>query len=193
MARNSAPSFEAASAKEPVLHHEPILHHEPPEVAHRRRVYAVPALFVALLVAIAIGCGEAPNDQEYLTDLRCTACRTIDVERVIDGDTIETPDGIVRLFGIDTPEAGEACATEATYALGRLLDGTARVQTALRHRDSHGRLLYYLFTPAGNSIEEMLVARGLAEAWTKDGQHRDFLVGVEVKTRLAKRGCLWER
>lgn len=90
-------------------------------------------------MALSIACAEAPNDLEYRTNLRCTDCRMINVDRVIDGDTLETPNGFVRIFGIDTPEAGEACATEATYALGRLLDGSMRVQTALRHRDSYGR------------------------------------------------------
>ena len=157
-------------------------------LAHRIPLYILPVL----LVAISIGCAAATNDLEYPTSLRCTDCKLINVDRVIDGDTIETPNGIVRIFGIDTPEAGEACATEATYALGRLIEGKVRVQTSLRHRDSNGRLLYYLFTPAGNSIDEMLVARGLAEAWSRDGQHRNFLMGVELETRSAGRGCLWE-
>ena len=48
-----------------------------------------------------------------------------------------------------------------------------------RSQDRYGRLLYYVYTQAGDSIDEMLVSEGLAKAWTRDGQHRDLLVGFE--------------
>ena len=43
----------------------------------------------------------------------------------------------------------------------------------------------------GESVDEMLVREGLAEAWTRDGQHRNVLVAAEKGTRRDKRGCLW--
>ena len=43
----------------------------------------------------------------------------------------------------------------------------------------------------GESIDEMPVGEGLAEAWTRDGQHRNVLVAAEKGTRRDKRGCLW--
>jgi len=47
-----------------------------------------------------------------------------EVQRVIDGNTFELTDGnIVRLIGIETPEAGETCSTEATQHLSSLISG----------------------------------------------------------------------
>jgi len=48
-----------------------------------------------------------------------------------------------------------------------------------RSRDRYGRLLYYVYTQDGESIDEMLVSEGLAKAWAWDGQHRGLLVGLE--------------
>ena len=36
-----------------------------------------------------------------------------------------------------------------------------------------------------------LVAGGYARAWTRDGQHRDVLVGLEQTARKNGAGCLW--
>ena len=46
-------------------------------------------------------------------------------------------------------------------------------------------------TDQGESIDEMLVREGLAEAWTRDGQHRDILVAAEEGARRDRFGCLW--
>ena len=43
------------------------------------------------------------------------------------------------------------------------------------------------YTQAGDSIDEILVSEGLANAWTRDGQHRDLLVGSE--RGFAVSGC----
>ena len=51
--------------------------------------------------------------------------------------------------------------------------------------------MYYVFTEGGNSIDEILVREGLALAWTRDGQHRDHLIGLEQTARRTAAGCLW--
>ena len=68
-----------------------------------------------------------------------------------------------------------------------------RVELGPRTEDPFGRLLYYLYlyTDGGDSIDETLVAEGLAVAWTRDGQHRDYLVSVEQEARRDGVGCLW--
>ena len=58
-------------------------------------------------------------------------------------------------------------------------------------RTGTGASLYYVYTDQGESIDEMLVREGLAEAWTRDGQHRDVLVAAEKGARRDGRGCLW--
>ena len=75
--------------------------------------------------------------------------------------------------------------------LRNLAGGTVRVEAAPRARDPGGRLLYYVYTMQGNSIDEMLVREGLALAWTRDGQHRDALVRLESSAQRSGTGCLW--
>ena len=76
-------------------------------------------------------------------------------------------------------------------AFMQLAGGTVRVESGPRVRDPGGRLLYYIYTMRGNSIDEILVREGLARAWTRDGQHRDALVRLERSARRSGSGCLW--
>ncbi len=111
--------------------------------------------------------------------------------RVIDGDTLVSGPLSVRLFGIDAPEVGDRCSSEATTMLRKLAGVNVRVELGPRTEDRFGRLLYYLYTDAGDSIDESLVSEGLAVAWRRDGQHRDYLVDVEEEARRDGVGCLW--
>ena len=130
------------------------------------------------------------GEQECRTVLCCEECPALRVSRVIDGDTFDTPGGRVRLFGVDTPERDERCYAEATRRFSRLAGSKVRVEAGPRHREGN-RLLYYVYTRNGESIDELLVQEGLAQAWTRDGQHRDFLVGLEQSARISGTGCLW--
>ena len=42
-------------------------------------------------------------------------------------------------------------------------------------------------------MEEMLVREGSGAAWSVDGQHRDYLVGLERTAREDESGCLWSK
>ena len=130
------------------------------------------------------------GEQECRTVLCCEECPAIRVSRVIDGDTFDSSAGRVRLFGVDTPERNERCYAEASRRLSRLAGKEVRVEAGPRSGDGN-RLLFYVYNRHGESIEERLVQEGLAQAWTRDGQHRDFLVGLDQTTRLSGTGCLW--
>ena len=152
------------------------------------------SLVFLAVAAYAIG-GLVGNGCD--TDLCCEECRELDVARIIDGDTfVSGVSGVsggdrVRLYGMDTPEVGERCFREATERLRELAGDRVRVESGPRPRDGFGRLLYYIYTESGASIDEKLVREGLARAWTRDGQHRDYLVGLEAQTRRDGTGCLW--
>ena len=143
------------------------------------------------MVLLIAACSEAPSPVELQTTLRCTDCRQLAVLNIIDGDTFDTPSGRVRLFGVDTPERGEACYNKATQRLRALAGNRVRVESGPRAQDRGGRLLLYVYTETGNSIDETLIREGLAVAWTRDGQHRDLLVGLEREARTTGTGCLW--
>ena len=128
----------------------------------------------------AITLGMGTTDGSCGTTLCCSNCPAIPVLRVIDGDTFTTTgDQSVRLFGVDTPERGEKCYREATTRLRELAGEAVRVELGPRSQDRYGRLLYYVYTQDGDSIDEILVSEGLAKAWTRDGQHRELLMGLQ--------------
>lgn len=148
--------------------------------------------FILSSLTVALASCAAPQEiQEYPTTLRCPACPTMSVNRVIDGDTFVSPTGRVRLFGVDTPERGMPCFREASMGFRRLAGREVRVELGPRGMDPVGRRLFYVYTIDGNSIDEILIRAGLARAWTRDGQHRGGLTNWEAKTRRAGQGCLW--
>ena len=165
-------------------------------------------LIIAALLAISVlatprlfGGGDDDEGLErrasgwFLEDLSGTTAVT--VERVIDGDTLDVAllGGEVlrvRLFGVNAPEVGEACAGAATARLRARAGAEVLLLPDARLQDSGGRQLRYVFTPAGRSIDAALVDDGLAAAWREDGAYRDQLVDIEEDARDARRGCLWE-
>ena len=87
---------------------------------------------------------------------------------VVDGDTIETSAGTVRLIGIDTPERGECGDFEASAAISRLLAVgdpiTLELPPGQNDRDQYGRLIRYVATAAGADLGLMQLAAGNAVA-----------------------------
>ena len=163
----------------------------------RRRPRPVSWLLAALLLAGLLGVLGNRLDllgrissQDCQTALCCEDCPELRVTRVIDGDTFDAPEGRVRLFGVDTPERNEECYGEATRRLRQLTGNRVKVEKGPR-ADDGSRLLYYVYTRSGASIDELLVREGLARAWTRDGQHRNFLVSLENSAKTQSTGCLW--
>jgi micrococcal nuclease len=117
------------------------------------------------------------------------------VMEVIDGDTIEVQlEGkreTVRYYGVDTPERQEPCYEEAKKRNEELTDRHVLLLADARDRDSGGRLLRYVFTLEGSSIDAALVAEGFGHAWTLDGSYRDALMSLEEQAQSVGRGCLW--
>jgi len=50
------------------------------------------------------------------------------------------------VFGVDTPERGEPCFTDATERFKGLAGETVRVEFGPRQEDRYGRILYYVYT-----------------------------------------------
>lgn len=98
----------------------------------------------------------------------CTHSRpsaNVPVLRVADGDTITVrlgdKDERVRLHGIDCPELGQAFGDEATaFTKAQVLGKRVRLEVV--ERDRYGRIVARVFTEDGTSVNEALVASGLA-------------------------------
>lgn len=133
-----------------------------------------------------------------VADLFCVSAQALEsaeVVKIIDGDTldvmIEGRQERVRIFGIDTPERGERCFTESSRVLEALSGVRIRLRADIRERDRGGRLLRYVYTDDGVSIDAMMISEGMAYAWTRDGAMLNELIAVEARAREHRRGCLW--
>jgi len=116
------------------------------------------ALFLVAIILTACSSYREPFGE---SDLKCLDCPLVEVTRIIDGDTLDSTTGTVRLFWVDTPEHGQRCYQKATLPLRKLAGTVVRVQRGSRNVDSYGRLLYYVYTPSEASIDEALIKGGL--------------------------------
>ena len=90
----------------------------------------------ATTVASTVGAQSNFEQQPTIADeptaisIFCPECQLVEVTGIVDGDTIDTSIGRVRFFGVNTPERGKSCFTEATE-FSRLLIGP-RLERYLR-------------------------------------------------------------
>lgn len=97
-----------------------------------------------------------------------SATASVTFASVVDGDTIQTSAGTVRIIGIDTPERGQCGHDEASMAIGRLLASgdpvTLELPAGQNDRDQHGRLIRYVLTSKGVDLGLMQLEAGHAIA-----------------------------
>ena len=115
------------------------------------------------------------------------------VTNVVDGDTIDVNlNGAiirVRYIGIDTPETGATCGSEATQANAALVSGrTVTMVRDVSETDRYDRLLRYVYVD-GLFVNGELVAGGWAEAvdYPPDTAQSGTLHGLMAQG--AGRGC----
>lgn len=90
------------------------------------------------------------------------------VESIIDGDTITTSVGVVRIIGIDTPEQGVCGSDAATEVLEGVIRVGDRVTLELpdgqNDHDRYDRLLRYVTTGDGTDLALLQLLSGTAVA-----------------------------
>jgi len=113
-----------------------------------------PILATVALVVALVACQTSAEPQILIlpTALTCLDCPTMAVTGTVDGYTLDTTQGRLRLFGVDTPEIGERCYSEATDRLSGLAGELIRVESGPRVTDPFGRQLYYVYTTAGYNV-----------------------------------------
>lgn len=101
-------------------------------------------------------------------------CEWVERVRIVDGDTIEKPDGtFVRFIGVDTPELKhptkpvEPGAIEASARTKELI-GNGKVCLLTDKKsdsiDQYGRDLRYVITADGQDVQRILLQEGFARA-----------------------------
>jgi micrococcal nuclease len=140
--------------------------------------------FLVILFLLFTGCASPPQ--------------TVEVTRVIDGDTIVIEGGYrVRYIGIDTPEIYpevEAFGIEAWQVNRQLVEGKeVRLERDISEVDKYGRLLRYVYVD-DIFVNAELVRLGLAEAkaYPPDIKYQDYLEQMEREAKLAGRG-MWAK
>jgi micrococcal nuclease len=118
------------------------------------------------------------------------------VNRVIDGDTLDArvreARTVVGYLGAHAPLANEACGPEAFERNRELVGGFVLLEEDPAYEfDDRGRRLYYVYTPEGTFIDEVLVREGLARAANPDGRYAQSLAEAEAQAHADGTGCLW--
>jgi micrococcal nuclease len=97
------------------------------------------------------------------------------VVRWIDGDTVKTTRGVVRLIGMDTPERGQHCYKQASANAQRLAPVGSRIRlvkvVGRDNRDAYGRLLRYVKISGGRDVGYRQIVAGLADARYDSGSY----------------------
>jgi micrococcal nuclease len=125
----------------------------------------------------------------------------VDVQRVVDGDTLVAADERVRLIGVDTPESADprrpvqCFGREASTYLSKLLpQGTpVRLVADVEQRDRYDRLLAYVYRLSdGMFVNAELVRSGYAQVLTvpPNVAHADRFVTLAAEARRVGRS-LW--
>jgi len=100
-----------------------------------------------------------------------TAPAKVEVQRVVDGDTVRLTDGrSVRMIGVNAPETGKRGRPDEPYAVAARLRLQALVDASDRRvglvagresKDRYGRTLAHLYGADGKNLEAQLLAEGL--------------------------------
>lgn len=102
--------------------------------------------------------------------------KIVNVDRIIDGDTIEFNSTSVRLLGINAPEKGEKYSKKATEFLkDQIYNKTVKLEFGTQKKDRYGRILAYVYLN-GENINLKLIKRGLANPYfyQKDKYYYEF-------------------
>jgi len=98
----------------------------------------------------------------------------VHVDRIIDGDTIESNKTSIRLLGINTPERGEFYYEEAKEFLEQeILNKTVNLKYGKERYDKYQRVLAYVFLDNTN-INLKLIENGLANTYFPSGKDQYY-------------------
>ncbi len=113
---------------------------------------------------------EAPGTPQAPTDRAASSQQgvVVTVTKIIDGDTIDTTAGRIRLIGIDTPERGDcnygAASDELAGMISAQNDQVVLVRGGTDDTDRYDRLLRYVDTIGGQDLNFHMITSGYAVA-----------------------------
>ena len=144
----------------------PLADERPRPRARRLRFQALAAAAVATTVLAG-----APFSQAEAAGTTAVRARIVSW---VDGDTVKTSRGVVRLIGMDTPEVGEPCYARARSNAARLAPAGSTI-TLVKvlgrdNTDRYGRLLRYV-QHSGVDVGFRQIQAGYADARYDSGSY----------------------
>lgn len=134
----------------------------------------------------------------YLTtDITEKTQQTTDKEisnltRIVDGDTIVTDLGKVRLLGVNTPEKNQYYHDEAVDFLNQYYGKQIQMEKTTEDKDMYGRLLRYIFYN-NVFINEEIIKNGNAHFYTyNEDKYTEVLRKAEQEARDKQIG-IWKK
>lgn len=114
------------------------------------------------------------------------------VTRVIDGDTVETEIGKIRLLGINTPEKKQAYYEEAKNFLKQYEGKQVEIERTKENKDKYDRLLRYVFYNK-KLVNEEILKEGLANFYVySEDKYAEKLKKAEKEAREQEKG-IWKK
>ncbi|OGJ11971.1 hypothetical protein A3K62_02890 [Candidatus Pacearchaeota archaeon RBG_16_35_8] len=134
------------------------------------KIKVIDTLILIFLFLAIISLNYSPVDK-YL-EQTFSVRTSVFIERIIDGDTIESDIGNIRLLGINTPERGEKYYNEARDFLKKKIENkTVELEFTGETHDKYRRVLAYVFLENKN-INIELVENGFANYYFYGGKDR---------------------
>ena len=137
----------------------------------KRHFSELKCLFFVLLFSVSPSLASASEHCLSTVQQLAEVSDWATVSRIVDGDTVHLSDGRkVRFIGINTPEIGRRGKPSQPYArqaynfVVQLLKNNKKIGLTFDKdkKDRYKRILAYINLPDGRSVEQLLLARGLA-------------------------------
>ncbi len=127
-------------------------------------------LALLIIVLVAVNYGWINNALSNFLNIY----EPVHVDRIIDGDTIESNKTSIRLLGINAPERGEYFYEEAKEFLEELiLNQTVYLKYGKEKYDKYGRTLAYIYINREN-INLKLIENGYANYYFPSGKDQYY-------------------
>jgi len=158
-------------------------------------------LIIFLLPAAGCASGKVYVDADKVPGLGAVVqfptgkVTPIQPKRVISGNLIELSNGEkVSYIGVYIPELYNIAQSARALNEKLIKENEIRLEFDERQRDSHGRLLAYVFTTKGIFINAEIIRKGLGKALASppNTKYKDVLLQAENEARQSGEG-LWSK
>jgi micrococcal nuclease len=146
-------------------------------------------LCIVLLIFLVISAYEPESTSDTIKDFKKEPALVLEI---IDGDTIKTDIGEVRLLGVNTPEKGKPLYHAAKQFLKQIENKSIELLRDKEDLDRYERKLRYVFYQ-GRLINLEIIEQGLGTTFMEEGlEYESKLFRAELAAKSQEVG-LWQK